>query len=152
MTLSQFICIKKSIKDILEFCKEIEGLESEHGSLAIAGVPNTKTTPSVPKSNRDSRKRKRKSTSGYKTDVSDSKSDKYCPIHGYGSHTAEECILLKTAISNGKKSYLSRKKQFKPNDKKSYSKQEVSVMIHSCLLYTSPSPRDRNVSRMPSSA
>ena len=25
-------------------------------------------------------------------------------------------------------------------------------VLHSCLLYTSPSPRDRSVSRMPSSA
>ena len=90
MTLSRFNCSDKSIKDILEFCKEIEGLESEHGSLAIAGVPNSKTSPSIPKSNRDSRKRKRKSTSGYKTDGSDLKSGKYCLIHGYGSHKTEE--------------------------------------------------------------
>ena len=27
-----------------------------------------------------------------------------------------------------------------------------NVLIKTCLLYTSPSPRDRNVSRMPSSA
>ena len=29
---------------------------------------------------------------------------------------------------------------------------EIKVMINSCLLYTSPSPRDKRQSRMPSSA
>ena len=29
---------------------------------------------------------------------------------------------------------------------------EISQKVHSCLLYTSPSPRDRQKSRMPSSA
>ena len=29
---------------------------------------------------------------------------------------------------------------------------EIRGMVHSCLLYTSPSPRDRQESRMPSSA
>ena len=29
---------------------------------------------------------------------------------------------------------------------------EIEAGDHHCLLYTSPSPRDRNVSRMPSSA
>ena len=28
----------------------------------------------------------------------------------------------------------------------------IFMMVYDCLLYTSPSPRDRNVSRMPSSA
>ena len=30
--------------------------------------------------------------------------------------------------------------------------EDQTLAIHSCLLYTSPSPRDRSVSRMPSSA
>ena len=30
--------------------------------------------------------------------------------------------------------------------------QEVACLVHTCLLYTSPSPRDRQKSRMPSSA
>ena len=31
-------------------------------------------------------------------------------------------------------------------------KSQILVDVHSCLLYTSPSPRDRTRSRMPSSA
>eukprot|EP00831_Metopus_contortus_P031374 TRINITY_DN25600_c0_g1_i4.p2 TRINITY_DN25600_c0_g1~~TRINITY_DN25600_c0_g1_i4.p2 ORF type:complete len:132 (-),score=32.94 TRINITY_DN25600_c0_g1_i4:144-539(-) len=38
--------------------------------------------------------------------------------------------------------------------KKEYEKEEVqkNVRFHTCLLYTSPSPRDLSTSRMPSSA
>ena len=32
------------------------------------------------------------------------------------------------------------------------TKEEKDILINSCLLYTSPSPRDRQKSRMPSSA
>ena len=51
-------------------------------------------------------------------------------------------------------------KDFKPNIQniedekvvKSIASQLFEVCIHSCLLYTSPSPRDLSTSRMPSSA
>ena len=33
-----------------------------------------------------------------------------------------------------------------------WKEKEIPDLIHSCLLYTSPSPRDRQKSRMPSSA
>ena len=33
-----------------------------------------------------------------------------------------------------------------------YSDQEILGVVESCLLYTSPSPRDATLSRMPSSA
>ena len=45
----------------------------------------------------------------------------------------------------------SDKELFKP--KKSQGKEGINTdMCYSCLLYTSPSPRDRQKSRMPSSA
>ena len=36
--------------------------------------------------------------------------------------------------------------------KQRYTAQKIYAMVHDCLLYTSPSPRDRTRSRMPSSA
>ena len=33
-----------------------------------------------------------------------------------------------------------------------YRRREIAVVVSDCLLYTSPSPRDRTRSRMPSSA
>ena len=53
---------------------------------------------------------------------------------------------------------MSKNKVFKPSGdwiKKSHvdSLEKYEKIYHdSCLLYTSPSPRDRSVSRMPSSA
>ena len=43
MTLSQFICDEKTPKEILDFCKDIKGLEAKHGSLAVAGVTDNKS-------------------------------------------------------------------------------------------------------------
>ena len=36
--------------------------------------------------------------------------------------------------------------------KKNYKGKTLKINTHACLLYTSPSPRDRQKSRMPSSA
>ena len=43
---------------------------------------------------------------------------------------------------------------FKTHKKDNHSRQGLLKMVNlrSCLLYTSPSPRDRSLSRMPSSA
>ena len=133
MTLSRFICTESTVKEILDFCKEIEGLEAEHGSLSVVGVPDpqVKSTPSSTSS-----KRKRKRDTSVKFELSkDQKDKKYCPIHGYCNHTAEDCIHLKTAIANGKKSYLEKKNSFKknssPKDKSNFTKEQVNVLINS---------------------
>ena len=137
MTLSRFLCTDKTSKEILEFCKEIEGLEAEHGSLAIAGVTDNRKLQSTKNSTSSGRKRKRDSTRHSETQssknnrFSSEKGKKYCPVHGWCSHTAEECILLKDAISNGKKKYTEKKSKFPSRSDKKFSKQEVSVMISS---------------------
>ena len=46
--------------------------------------------------------------------------------------------------------WLNRMTQFK--DKAGSDKEKASVGLYICLLYTSPSPRDKRQSRMPSSA
>ena len=54
---------------------------------------------------------------------------KICPIHRPG-HSAEECLLLKSAIVNGKKDYLDRKNKRKRFDKKkSFTTEEVNVLL-----------------------
>ena len=131
MTLSRFICTEKSVKEILDFCKEIEGLEAEHGSLSVVGVPDPR-----PKSTTSSgTKRKRERTVKFSDEPAPNKGQKYCPIHGHCSHSAAECTLLKSAIANGKKQYLDKKNSYKNRstnrDKSNFSKQEVNVMISS---------------------
>ena len=52
------------------------------------------------------------------------------------------------------------KNNYKPSEAKSYveqvgkddADQELALRVYTCLLYTSPSPRDPKTSRMPSSA
>ena len=128
MTLSRFICSEQSIKSILNHCKEIEGLEAEHGSLTVAGVYDTKRPVKTKStSSRHTIKRKREA----KTDAYES-TTKICPIHGLG-HSADECHLLKTAIASGKKDFLARKAKrtkFSSNkNKKTFTTEEVNVLL-----------------------
>ena len=43
-------------------------------------------------------------------------------------------------------------REFQQEKQASLNEIDVMVMLYACLLYTSPSPRDRQKSRMPSSA
>ena len=128
MTLCQFKCLEKSAKEILNFCKEIEGVEKEHGSLSNRYNNGKKDTSSNPKQS-SLKKRKRDSSKNSSESDKSQGGKKYCPVHGWCSHTAEDCILLKDAISNGKRKYQDKKKS--GGKDKSFSKQEVSVMIAS---------------------
>ena len=56
--------------------------------------------------------------------------------------------ILNDVKKNKLKAVIKYEKRFSKNSKIYASKQEVN----SCLLYTSPSPRDQRGSRMPSSA
>ena len=51
----------------------------------------------------------------------------------------------------GKIDWKSRNKKFRKKSIKKF-REKVIAAINACLLYTSPSPRDRQKSRMPSSA
>ena len=55
-------------------------------------------------------------------------------------------------FNNAKKAKLSATKQLGLGEKTSIIAKTTVVDIGTCLLYTSPSPRDRTRSRMPSSA
>ena len=118
------------MKEILKFCKNIEGLEAEHGSLVVASVTDNRKLQSTKNSTRNSGKRKRDSNEKHNSESRD-KNKMYCPIHGYGSHTAKNCHFLKDAIAKGKSKYSDRRKEYSRKDNKKFSKQEVSVMISS---------------------
>lgn len=134
MTLSQFKCNEKTPKEILDFCREIEGIESEHGSLAVAGVRDNRKPQTTKTSTKTSRKRKRDSEQNDSFDTN-KRGKKYCPIHGYCAHSAEQCTSLKDTIAKGKRQYTNKLlelKKNKPSGKdKSFSKEEVAVMISS---------------------
>ena len=61
--------------------------------------------------------------------------------------------IVDSAYDRTKKLLLDKREQLeKIANKLDVSKDEVVSMNRSCLLYTSPSPRDATLSRMPSSA
>ena len=67
----------------------------------------------------------------------------------------EDCVILSTKKVNGQVSITaSNSKKAKSSVKKRYDKKKFANIykLNSCLLYTSPSPRDATLSRMPSSA
>ena len=67
-------------------------------------------------------------------------------------------VTLKVDKSQLAKKYFELQKQFHPDffiqasEDEQADALEKSSMLNTCLLYTSPSPRDRTRSRMPSSA
>ena len=88
----------------------------------------------------------------------------YKDTTGYGNMTARETLALTQALTNTGKAFhgITAKDLKKFNDVQkvlnskgaagaSY-KTYTNTLIRSCLLYTSPSPRDLSTSRMPSSA
>ena len=54
--------------------------------------------------------------------------------------------------SNDKKTNNEKKENFQSTEKENKKKLNISNQAGTCLLYTSPSPRDTRYSRMPSSA
>ena len=44
-------------------------------------------------------------------------------------HSAEECLLLKSAIANGTKDYLDRKNKCKRHEKKLFTTEEVNILL-----------------------
>ena len=84
---------------------------------------------------------------------------KRTPNHKTKSHivVAKEGNKIKTIRfgqqgKTGDKTMTKRAKSFKARHAKNIAKGKMSAAFWACLLYTSPSPRDATLSRMPSSA
>ena len=59
---------------------------------------------------------------------------------------------LQTAIESGADAVYFGLNHFTARAKVGFSLEELPEVFQTCLLYTSPSPRDATLSRMPSSA
>ena len=115
-------------------------LKVEHGPISLTGKPAS-TTPQATRAKDKNSTKKHKLNFAHRPSSTntdgDGKGNKYCPIHGWCSHTADECILLKNAIQDGKQKYSSkRQKLSRTKTGQSFSKQEVSVMILSACNQT----------------
>ena len=92
---------------------------------------------------------------------------KKTPSHPKKSHVVKACANGKEKIirfgeqgastagkpKSGESAKMkAKRKSFKARHGKNIAKGKMSAAYWACLLYTSPSPRDRQKSRMPSSA
>ena len=78
--------------------------------------------------------------------------EKFHSLQGEGFHTGKSAFFLRLAGCNVGCSWCDTKHSW---DKEKYpliSIDKIIDAIKSCLLYTSPSPRDQRGSRIPSSA
>ena len=51
MIFSRFIPAERTFQEIVDYCRELEGIEAQHGSLSIIGIPDK------PKKTKTKRKR-----------------------------------------------------------------------------------------------
>eukprot|EP00831_Metopus_contortus_P026936 TRINITY_DN2277_c0_g1_i4.p1 TRINITY_DN2277_c0_g1~~TRINITY_DN2277_c0_g1_i4.p1 ORF type:complete len:257 (+),score=68.13 TRINITY_DN2277_c0_g1_i4:167-937(+) len=83
---------------------------------------------------------------------SDEEIDLDNPEEGIANSTASKILPgVKAKLINSVEQFEEKKKKKKENTKRKLKK-ELKSQSQSCLLYTSPSPRDLSTSRMPSSA
>ena len=136
MTITRFIPANETPNKIVNFCRELEGIESEHGSLDVIGIQKKSTRkspvlkkpdPPVAQPKRSQKKRTRDKFEGL---------DKSgpCPIHPNLPHTMGQCEKLKSLIETERSNYTKRSKtktvSFKKNTK---SQEELNVMIEDYL-------------------
>ena len=136
MTITRFIPANETPVKIVNFCRELEGIESEHGSLDVIGISKKSTRrspvskkpdPPVAQPRRSFKKRSRDKFEGL---------DKSgpCPIHPNLPHTMGQCEKLKSLIEAERSNYSKRSKtktvSFKKNSK---SQEELNVMIEDYL-------------------
>ena len=93
MTLTRFVPMDRTPPKLVAFCRELEGIEAEHGSLDVIGVYNNRGAPRVPRRDRTDRRSTRKGKRKQGATESDSKPnlDIPCPFHPNGKHTLREC-------------------------------------------------------------
>ena len=82
-----------------------------------------------------------------------------CPVKSISFQKIDKCKINKNIGIEGDRVFafsqnldLDQSKEFEKNPEARKGKWNKIVTLKNCLLYTSPSPRDRQKSRMPSSA
>ena len=76
------------------------------------------------------------------------------PIKGLSGESLNETLLEKDQVLSGDREYAFARSHVSFDEKNPVylRKTNFLALVKDCLLYTSPSPRDREKSRMPSSA
>ena len=132
MTITRFISANETPASIVNFCRDLEGIEAEHKSLGVIGVFNDKKKKSKLSKKPDSpvynsRKNVKRSRETFEGNGK-------CPIHPGANHTAAECDVMKKLISQECEKYVKKRKTQGAADKKSKAGEEqLHVMIEDYL-------------------
>ena len=121
MILARFDPTEQPIKEVLDFCKDIEGIEAEHGDLSIAdnpmihasGKPKAKPRALFPKSTSNKKRKFR--------------SFEPCPIHPNSNppHSRDECEVLKSMIAEKRAEYSNKRSYKNVKRNNAYAKRPV---------------------------
>ena len=101
------------IKEIINFCKDLEGLEAEHNDLSVIGIPSQKLT-----------KQNKKVAQTLAEFPKKRKIFTPCPIHLESDplHSMEDCETLKQEATVLRKLYVARRKTPRKGKKVSFKK------------------------------
>ena len=117
-----------TVQEVVDFLEQIEASEDFEGERVTKEVADSK--PAAKKKN------------GNGNNKNNSGGQKYCMLHGKGSHTTEDCRTVKAQVkktklevNNGEKSYASKNKTWKKKayDDKKKSQKELNVMTKKFL-------------------
>ena len=120
MTITRFIPANETPVKIVNFCHELEGIKSKHGSLDMIGVSKNSTK----KSSRS--KKPDPPVSQCRRGLKKHFCDKFegldksgpCPIHPNLPHTMAQCEKLKKMIKTERSNYTKRSKTISVTFKK----------------------------------
>ena len=133
MTITRFISANETPASIVNFCRDLEGIEAEHGSLDVIGVFKDKPKKKVKSSRKQDSpvSQPRKNLKRSRDTFEDSAK---CPIHPGANHTAAECDVMKKLISTEREKYVKKRKTQGAADKKlKTSEEQLHVMIEDYL-------------------
>ena len=126
MTLARFDPQDKTIKEFLDHCKELEGLEMEFGTLAPVGVADDRPL------REDRRKRKKKDKE--RRDREDDREDRESKKRRTEDYESRKKYKYRKRYSESrdpykKKTRFDARKAVPDQDKKTFSQQEMNVII-----------------------
>ena len=132
-------------KLLVKSTKEDESSEEDEDSTAMIArglkkiFKSKKFDPKTFYKKRFSSKKNDKSSKGNK--LLNNKNESNLGSYGLSGHVMKDCPIIQERVE-----------KHKQKAKKEFKKSMIAAWSNSCLLYTSPSPRDGLLSRMPSSA
>ena len=117
MVLHGFNYVQHTVQDLIHQCERFEQVENDSKPAKKGSSSSSSTSTSSKKGKAGKRKRV---VFAEESDTEDSR--KYCLVHGFCSHTTNECKDLKHAASDIKKKKKANKTKYPHSARKSHGK------------------------------